>query len=76
MSEEGSAKGATAVRSVTLSSTEMKYLIVFFFGDRSVRDGVGLGFGTIVVATVLGILRMRWSQWAGVPTRIRGIGCP
>jgi len=56
----GLLKGATAVLLATLSNTVMKYLIVVFFGDKSLRKWVGLGFGIIFVVTVLGILAMRW----------------
>ena len=53
-------KSATAVLLATLSNTVMKYLIVVFFGDKSLRNWVGLGFGAIFLTTVLGILAMRW----------------
>ncbi len=48
-------EGATAVLLATLSNTVMKFLLVFFFGDRSLRKWVGLGFGAIVLATGLGM---------------------
>jgi len=56
----GILKSLTAVLLATLSNTVMKYLIVFFFGDRSLRKWVGLGFGGIFVATVIGMLVMHW----------------
>jgi len=56
----GIEKGATAVLLATLSNTVMKFLIVVFFGDRSLRKWAGLGFGTIFIATVVGLLAMRW----------------
>ncbi|MEO8068815.1 MAG: MgtC/SapB family protein [Flavobacteriales bacterium] len=56
----GIVKGATAVLLATLSNTVMKYLIVLFFGDKSLRKWVGFGFGAIFVATVMGLLAMRW----------------
>jgi uncharacterized membrane protein (DUF4010 family) len=56
----GIEKGATAVLLATLSNTVMKFLIVVFFGNRSLRKWAGLGFGTIFIATVVGLLAMRW----------------
>jgi len=55
-----SLQGMTAVLLATLSNTVMKFLIVIVFGDKSLRKWVGLGFGAIFLATVLGILAMRW----------------
>jgi len=48
-------QGATAVLLATLSNTVMKFLLVVFFGDRSLRKWVGLGFGAIILATGLGM---------------------
>ena len=47
-------QGMTAVLLATLSNTVMKFLLVVFFGDKSLRKWVGLGFGAIFLATVLG----------------------
>lgn len=52
-------KGVTAVLLATLSNTVMKFLIVVFFGDRSLRKWVGLGFSAIFLATLIGIGLMR-----------------
>lgn len=51
--------GMTAVLLATLSNTVMKFLIVVYFGDGSLRKWVGLGFGAIFLATVLGMVAMR-----------------
>lgn len=51
--------GVTAVLLATLSNTVMKFLIVVFFGDRSLRKWVGLGFALIFMATVLAMMLMR-----------------
>ncbi len=56
---DGVLSGMTAVLLATLSNTVMKYLIVVFFGDKSLRKWVGLGFGSVVMATVLAMLVMR-----------------
>ncbi|HOY29334.1 MAG TPA: hypothetical protein PLR96_10195, partial [Flavobacteriales bacterium] len=56
---DGVLSGMTAVLLATLSNTVMKYLIVVFFGDSSLRKWVGLGFGSVVMATVLAMLVMR-----------------
>ena len=55
-----SLQGMTAVLLATLSNTVMKFLLVVFFGDRSLRKWVGLGFGAIFLATLLGMTVM-WS---------------
>ena len=52
-------QGMTAVLLATLSNTVMKFLLVVFFGDKSLRKWVGLGFGAIFLATVLGMVVMR-----------------
>jgi uncharacterized membrane protein (DUF4010 family) len=52
-------KGVTAILLATLSNTVMKFLIVVFLGDRSLRKWVGLGFGLIFIATVMGIAILR-----------------
>lgn len=44
----------------TLSNTVMKFLIVVFFGNRALVKWTAVGFGTIFIATVLGIVAMRW----------------
>ena len=54
-------KSAVAVLLATLSNTVMKFMIVVFFGDRSLLKWVGVGFGSIFVATVIGMMAMRWS---------------
>ena len=51
--------GVAAVLLSTLSNTVMKFLIVVFFGDRSLRKWVGLGFALIFMATVLAMMLMR-----------------
>ncbi len=51
-------QGMTAVLLATLSNTVMKFLIVVFLGDKSLRKWVGLGFGAIFLATVLGMAAM------------------
>ncbi len=51
--------GVAAVLLATLSNTVMKFLIVVFFGDRSLRKWVGLGFALIFMATVLAMMLMR-----------------
>jgi uncharacterized membrane protein (DUF4010 family) len=56
---DGVLNGMTAVLLATLSNTVMKYLIVVFFGDRALRKWVGVGFGSVVVATVLAMLVVR-----------------
>ena len=56
----GILKCATAVLLATLSNTVMKFLIVVFFGNRALVKWVGLGFGIVFIATVLGLLAMRW----------------
>lgn len=56
----GVMKSVIAVLLATLSNTVMKFMIVVFFGDNSLRKWVGFGFGTIFIATVLAILAMRW----------------
>jgi len=55
-----SLQGMTAVLLATLSNTVMKYLIVVFFGDKTLRKYVGIGFGAIFIATVaaIGVIRM------------------
>jgi len=55
-----SLQGVTAVLLATLSNTVMKYLIVVFFGDKTLRKYVGIGFGAIFIATVaaIGVIRM------------------
>lgn len=52
--------GVTAILLATLSNTVMKYAIVLFFGDRTLRRYVGVGFGAIAVATLvaLGVLHL------------------
>lgn len=50
-----SLQGVTAVLLATLSNTVMKYLIVVFFGDKTLRKYVGIGFGAICIATVIAI---------------------
>ena len=57
----GVMKSAVAVLLATLSNTVMKFMIVVFFGDRSLLKWVGVGFGSIFVATVIGMMAMRWS---------------
>jgi len=52
-------QGMTAILLATLSNTVMKFLLVVIFGARSLRKWVGLGFGAIFLATVLGIAVMR-----------------
>lgn len=56
----GTLKALTAVLLATLSNTVMKFLIVIFFGSRSLWKWVGLGFGVIVIATVLSLGALRW----------------
>ncbi|MBP7408640.1 MAG: MgtC/SapB family protein [Flavobacteriales bacterium] len=51
-------QGMTAVLLATLSNTVMKFLLVVFFGDKSLRKWVGLGFGAIFLATLLGMVAM------------------
>ncbi|MEO5585511.1 MAG: DUF4010 domain-containing protein [Flavobacteriales bacterium] len=58
----GAVMGSTAVLLATLSNTVMKFLIVIFFGNKALRKWVGLGFGAIFIATVLGMLAVR-SLW-------------
>ena len=55
-----SLQGMTAVLLDTVSNTVMKYLIVVFFGDKTLRKYVGIGFGAIFIATVaaIGVIRM------------------
>ncbi|MBK8341616.1 MAG: DUF4010 domain-containing protein [Flavobacteriales bacterium] len=53
-------QGMTAVLLATLSNTVMKFLIVVFFGDKALRKWVALGFSAIFLATVLGMVVMRW----------------
>jgi uncharacterized membrane protein (DUF4010 family) len=55
-----SRQGVTAILIATLSNTVMKYLIVVFFGNRALRKYVGIGFGAIFLATVLGMLGLQW----------------
>ena len=52
-------KGVTAVLLATLSNTVMKFLIVVFFGGKSLRKWVALGFGAIAIVTVAGMVLMR-----------------
>ncbi|MEZ4756635.1 MAG: DUF4010 domain-containing protein [Flavobacteriales bacterium] len=47
---------ATAILLATVSNTVMKYLLVLFFGDRSLRTTVGFGFGAILAVTILAML--------------------
>ncbi len=54
-------QGATAILLATLSNTVMKFLIVVFFGDKSLRKWVGLGSGAIFIATLAAIALARWS---------------
>lgn len=56
----GIMKSMIAVLLATLSNTVMKFMIVVFFGAKSLRKWVGLGFGTIFMATLLGLLAIRW----------------
>lgn len=49
----------TAILLATLSNTVMKYLIVVFFGDKSLRKFVGIGFLAIFLATLVAIV-VRW----------------
>ena len=51
-------QGMTAVLLATLSNTVMKFLLVVFFGDKSLRKWVGLGFGAIFLAALLGMVAM------------------
>jgi uncharacterized membrane protein (DUF4010 family) len=46
------AERATLVLLATVSNTVMKFLIVLFFGDRSLRRSVGLGFAATLLATI------------------------
>ena len=55
-------QGVTAILLATLSNTVMKYLIVIFFGDRTLRKWVGIGFGAIVLVTMIGIMAVRYMQ--------------
>ncbi|MFZ1688510.1 MAG: DUF4010 domain-containing protein [Flavobacteriales bacterium] len=55
----GSLQGVTALLLATLSNTVMKYLIVVFFGERTLRKYVGIGFAAIFLATVIAIA-LRW----------------
>ena len=48
-------QGVTAILLATLSNTVMKFLIVVFFGNRTLMKWVGLGFGVIFVATAIAI---------------------
>ena len=52
-------QGMTAILLATLSNTVMKFLIVVFFGDRSLRKPVGIGFAAIFIATVIALVAMR-----------------
>ncbi len=52
-------QGMTAVLLATLSNTVMKFLIVVFFGGKSLRKWVALGFGAIAIVTVAGMVLMR-----------------
>jgi uncharacterized membrane protein (DUF4010 family) len=45
-----------AILLATCSNTVMKFLLVLLFGDRSLRKGVGMGFGAILMATLLALL--------------------
>jgi uncharacterized membrane protein (DUF4010 family) len=55
-------QGVTAILLATLSNTVMKFLIVVVVGDKSLRKWVGLGFGAIAIATILGLFAMRLVQ--------------
>lgn len=59
----GAMTAMTAVLLATLSNTVMKFLIVLFFGSRPLWKWVGLGFGVIVIATVLSL----WAMWLILP---------
>lgn len=54
-----SLQGMTAVLLATQSNTAMKFLIVVFYGDKSLRKWVALGFGAIAITTVVGMVVMR-----------------
>lgn len=43
---------STAILIATASNTVMKFLLVVFFGDRSLRTWVGYGFGGILLTTL------------------------
>ncbi|MBK9629023.1 MAG: DUF4010 domain-containing protein [Flavobacteriales bacterium] len=56
----GALTAMTAVLLATLSNTVMKFLIVVFFGSRSLWKWVGLGFGVVMLSTVISLWAMRW----------------
>jgi uncharacterized membrane protein (DUF4010 family) len=56
----GALTAMTAVLLATLSNTVMKFLIVVFFGSRSLWKWVGLGFGVVMLSTVISLWVMRW----------------
>lgn len=49
-----------AVLLATLSNAVMKFLIVVFFGHKTMLRWVGLGFGVVAIATVICIFGVWW----------------
>jgi uncharacterized membrane protein (DUF4010 family) len=47
--------GAIAILLATMSNTVMKFLIVLFFGHRALWKWVGIGFASVLLATLLGL---------------------
>lgn len=54
--ELNAAPRATAILLATISNTVMKLALVLIFGHRGLRTRVGIGFGAILVATVIAVL--------------------
>lgn len=50
------AQRAAAILLATVSNTVMKFGLVFLFGERSLRRDVGIGFGAILLTTVIALL--------------------
>lgn len=50
------AQRAAAILLATVSNTVMKFALVLLFGDRSIRQGVGIGFGAILATTLIALL--------------------
>lgn len=55
-SELNEVRRATAILLATVSNTLMKFALVVVFGERGLRTRVGIGFGAILVATVIALL--------------------
>ena len=50
------ARRAAAILLATMSNTVMKFGLVLLLGERSLRRGVGVGFGAILLTTVIALL--------------------